>query len=1725
MKGLLLYIGLLISFCANSTTYFVSNTGSDANNGTSTGTPWQTISKVNGFAFQPGDIVSFNGGQTFVGPLIINRSGASGNVITYNSYGTGNAIISGFQSVPSWTLLSGGIYESTISAAQSTLMMVTLDGAFQPIGRFPKLAAASHGYLTFQSSSGNTSITSNAISSTPSYVGGQVVIRKNHWILDVGVVTAQTSTTVTYSGGGYTATNGNGFFFQNHINALTALGDWMYESSTKKVRMFFGGGGPGSHVVQVATVQNLVTIASRSFITFSGINFVGANGNIFSLSGTTNNIKVLNCGKRFAGVNGVDAVATVNAVTLTGCDTHICNNKWVNGANSKNWVITDNATDSTGMIPGMGGSGDGTYFGTSDLGDNSLVQHNSITNTGYVVLNFSGSNGNGNSVIVRDNFIRTYCVVKDDGGAIYTGNVAGPSAYTQRTVAKNIIDNGVGASDGAGGGTTFFSVFGIYMDDNAADVRIDSNSIGNTAGAAIYLHNARNLELHSNTTFGSGNEELLMANDNASEAFRGLNMSRNIWFNKTTNGQFYCILMRSASVDVTQWGTWDSSYYCRPNNGETGAFFLRQTPNADLLTNLAGWKSASGKDAHSKVTPITITDPSKERWEYNASNVAVVRSLGGNNYMDVKGTTYSGSITLQPYSSAVLMQVGTANSLPVVSAGVDKTITLPTSSVSVTGTATDADGTITGVQWTRLTGGTATFSDATSNTTTISNLVAGIYSIQFCGTDNSGATVCDQMTITVNPAPNIAPVANAGPDRIIQLPTQTTSLAGSGTDADGTISAYSWTFISGPSTPTIVSASQGPTVVNNLSSVGVYLLRLKVTDNSGGTATDDVTVTVNAVNQAPTVTAGSNQTITLPTNSVTLIGSATDADGTISNVTWTKISGPVTFTIGSPNATTTNVTNLVQGVYVFQLTGTDNQGASSSSTVQVTVNAAIPPNQPPVVNAGVDRAITLPTNSITQVGSATDPDGTISSYSWTKVSGPVGITFGSANAAGTTINNLVAGTYVIQLQATDNQGGIGTDQFTLIVSARPNTNPTVNAGADKTVQLPATTTNFTGTAASTNPGGSITIVLWTQIGGTASTITPTNNLNTAISGLTTPGSRTYKLLVTDNLGLTASDTIIVLVNAAPNQSPVVNAGTDKTLQLPTNFTSLNATASDPDGTISGIAWTKISGPASFSLSSTTQLNTNVTNLTTGVYQFQIQVTDNSGATARDTVKITVNAANVPPTVSAGTNQTITLPTNSVTLTATASDADGTIASYSWLKVSGPAGGTITTPAAFQTSVTGYTNPGTYSYSVTVTDNQGATATSVVQVVVNASPPPNQPPVVNAGADKLITLPTNSVNLSGSATDADGTVQSYQWTKISGPVSFTFGTPNAAGTALTNLTNGLYILQLQATDNQGGIGTDQVTVQVNKPPNVPPIPNAGTDQIVQLPTTTTNLAGSATDPDGVIVSHIWSALAANPAAVSFGNVNSYTSSVSNLTVPGSYYIILTVVDDSSVTVRDTMIILVNAIPNQAPVANAGVSQVITLPTATTTIDASASTDPDGNPLTYLWTKVSGPLSYIIASSTQARTLVSNLVSGKYVFNVRVSDNLGLFSNDTMTVEVDTLFVPPPPVWVPPVSNAGADRKATITILNNTASLTVTGSGTSTYGTIQGYQWTYVSGPTQYVINSPNTASTIIRNLVRGTYFFQLRVTDNKGYIGFDTIKIVVTKQYLVFSGHRWIVVER
>ncbi|HEX6333755.1 MAG TPA: kelch repeat-containing protein [Flavisolibacter sp.] len=188
-------------------------------------------------------------------------------------------------------------------------------------------------------------------------------------------------------------------------------------------------------------------------------------------------------------------------------------------------------------------------------------------------------------------------------------------------------------------------------------------------------------------------------------------------------------------------------------------------------------------------------------------------------------------------------------------------------------------------------------------------------------------------------------------------------------------------------------------------------------------------------NQPPVAVAGPDLSVTLP-GPATLDGSQSyDPGGNIAAYQWTQLSGPAPAQLQAPGAAVTTATNLVAGTYLFQLMVTDETGLTGVDTVQVTTTTA--PKQPPVANAGNDQVLAPGTTSTNYDGSgSTDPDGTIISYAWTQISGPVQSAISAPAQVSGTISNLAAGSYTFQLLVTDNQGATDLDTMQVVVGAQ-----------------------------------------------------------------------------------------------------------------------------------------------------------------------------------------------------------------------------------------------------------------------------------------------------------------------------------------------------------------------------------------------------------------------------------------------------------------------------------------------------------------------------------------------------------------------------------------------------------------------------------------------------------------------------------------------------------------
>ncbi len=870
------------------------------------------------------------------------------------------------------------------------------------------------------------------------------------------------------------------------------------------------------------------------------------------------------------------------------------------------------------------------------------------------------------------------------------------------------------------------------------------------------------------------------------------------------------------------------------------------------------------------------------------------------------------------------------NTAPVVSAGPDQTVTLPSSAI-LQGTVKD-DGLpnppgFTTSSWTKVNGpGTVTFGDATAASTTASFSAAGTYLLRLTGSD-SALTSADDVTVAVSPqsTTNTAPSVFAGIDQTITLPG---SAALSGTVSDDGLpnppaaTTVTWSEMSGPGNVTFSNASSTSTLAS-FTLEGTYVLRLTASDSALGSS-DDITVVVQ-----PAPATG---------NLVKNPGFEVDTTGwrapTNSGTTLTRVASPHAGGWSGQMDNTNTVTTTAR------CTLTDNPnwiGTSQpgSYTVSVWVKGDA---------AGVGATVSLLAREYDKTNTTAPPVGSNTASAkltteWQKLE----LTYVPVLPGSTTID--------VSVERAQTPAGatcfLADDFFAGTV--QQNTPPVVNAGSDATVTLP-NTASLDGTVTDDglpNPPAKVTTT-WSKVSGPGTVTFGDSAIVDTTAAFSAAGIYVLRLTASDGTALPTSDDVQVTVNPAPvlNTAPVVSAGPDATVTLP-NAATLDGTVSD-DGLPNPPAkvtttWSKVSGPGTVTFADPAKVDTTATFSAAGTYVLQLSAGDGS-LTTTDNVQVTVNPVpNKAPIVSAGADATVTLP-GAATLDGTVTD-DGlpnppAKVTTTWSKVSGPVGGTVAfaDPAKVDTTAT-FTLAGTYKLQLTASDGS-LTTTDDVQLTVK--PVPNTAPVVNAGTDATVQLP-NTASLNGAVTD-DGLPNppakvTTTWSKVSGPSGGTvaFADASKVDTNATFSAAGTYVLRLTGFD--GALSTSdevQVTVQAASPgpgpgpgpSNTAPVVSAGADASVQLPGTAT-LDGTVTD-DGLPnppakVTTTWSKVS-GPGAVSFGDAAKVDTTAA-FSVAGTYVLRLTA-GDGALTASDDVQVVVQAAPPaptpEAPTVTVSVS---------------------------------------------------------------------------------------------------------------------------------------------------------------------------------------------------------
>lgn len=937
--------------------------------------------------------------------------------------------------------------------------------------------------------------------------------------------------------------------------------------------------------------------------------------------------------------------------------------------------------------------------------------------------------------------------------------------------------------------------------------------------------------------------------------------------------------------------------------------------------------------------------------------------------------------------------------------------------------------------WTLVQGG-GTIVSPTSSTTTINNLPSGINIFQWTVSNGPCAnpTSSDQVTIFV--FANSQSAANAGPDQQICSSNPSAIL-----DANEltTPSTGQWFVISGAGT--FANATNPNTTVSGLA-VGTNVLQWTVDNGTCANPaqlSDQVIITVFNVAQA-IANAGSDIFICSDLPQTNLNGSAVlpPASGL-----WTLQSG--SGTIVSPTSSTSLITGLAVGANVFRWTVVNGPCASPGFD-EVTV--FVYDDSQALANAGSDQAICLPQNSVTLMGFAVVFP---ASGNWTLVSGSGTLT--APFNPTTTVTGLGIGDNVFEWTVTNGPcGPFTTDQ--VIITVFDNTQDGANAGPDvsfctptSSYQMQANTIDFPATGE------------WSVVAGSGS-FSNINNPNATVTGLGV-GVNTFRWTVLNGPcpnGTNFDDISIFIFDA---YQTVANAGADQELCF-NGINPVNTTLNGSVVTVPGTGlWTLVQGGGT--IVSPTSATTSVVSLSPGINIFQWTVSNGPCANPSTSDQVIINVfTNGQSAANAGPDQELCSSNPSTTL-----DANELIvpATGQWVVISGS--GVFANANNPNTTISGLAI-GTNVLQWTVDNgpcaNPSQLSDQVIITVYNVAQA-----IANAGTDISICSDNPQVNLNGSPVLAPA---NGFWTLQSG--SGIIVSPTNPNTLVTGLGMGANVFRWNIDNGPcASPGFDEVTVFVFDE-NLPTA-NAGIDQSLCLPQTSTTLIGSIlTFP----ATGQWTLVSGTGNIVSSTNA---TTSVTGLSV-GQNVFRWTVTNGPcapSITFDEINIFVYS---NLQAAANAGPDQSFCEPVSSTLLSANSVIFP----ATGVWTVIDG--SGVVNNPLDPNSFVTGLTVGENIFRWTVSN--GPCANSLTTNDVTIFIYESTQVN----ANAGPDQS----VCSPQSSVVMQGSAVTfpAFGT-----WQLLSGTG--VPEEPSNPNSVITGLSVGENIFRWAVNNGPCANGITT----------------------
>lgn len=615
-----------------------SDANADDSNIGSMSEPWRSFAPLNTLLASntPIDTIFLRCGDIFRDQINVAVAGD----FVLSSYGSGNKpVISGADSVVNW-IPYGDFYQADFSGA---VVNFFVDNKEQIIARFPDAGY----YLTVDAATQNylqdeelTSISATVLNRS------QVCVHTAQWCWEKSGIASSAGNRINYSIPTLRVPTADyGYFLYDDTSYLNLGNEWKYDSEAQKLFFKPATGNPNNQMCEASVRPYGILLGDGvSNITINNISFEKqAESGIAILNATNEQIKIVNC--YFAGqyrhgvdVKGrhieisdsyfreVDGIAVF--VNGTGFETKIHHNIFRNNGGFRN-------------------SGIGTEINLSSIKgafvDSCNIHHNDIDSAGYCGIAMDGKFN-----CIERNVIKNAMLLNNDGAALKSYSAA--SQYN--IFRNNFVSKSDGNTEGIPNGYHFITP-AIYFDFSVNNCLVQDNTVFDRTQKGIFLNSGT----YNNTVTGNivyGGNYLLDFNGSPAipTPMTGMTVKKNVLFAKDPDAMILRMVDNTGGYNQ---GTIDSNYYFQPYNSENYAFLPPST-----FYNFDEWQAVSGFDIHTRSSYVDWDYPfSNDTLFMNQTDSVITIELGTIKYLDTDSVVVCGALTLQPYTSKILINTNT----------------------------------------------------------------------------------------------------------------------------------------------------------------------------------------------------------------------------------------------------------------------------------------------------------------------------------------------------------------------------------------------------------------------------------------------------------------------------------------------------------------------------------------------------------------------------------------------------------------------------------------------------------------------------------------------------------------------------------------------------------------------------------------------------------------------------------------------------------------------------------------------------------------------------------------------------------------------------------------------------------------------------------------------------------------------------------------------------------